>query len=59
MGLVHVLFHDDKIRREIIGKLGAFNSRDLEQKDRKNPPRALWNTQPTNLTRKCEEALYG
>jgi hypothetical protein len=37
MGLVHDLFHDDKIRREIIGKLGAFNSKDLEQKDKKSP----------------------
>ena len=37
MGLVHDLFYEDKIRREIIGKLGAFNSRNIEQKDKKFP----------------------
>jgi hypothetical protein len=41
MELVHDLFHGDKIRREIIGKLGAFSIKDLDQQDEKCPPNIL------------------
>lgn len=37
MELVHDLLHDDKISRGIIGKLGAFNSNNVEQKNKKSP----------------------